>query len=65
MWEVNVPMKRKDPQQKSRTKAEKLRAPRTRGKNHAGQSNGQFVMTLVERGKSQTTHAGGAPRQGY
>lgn len=51
--------------EKSKKKAEKLNAPATRGKNHAGQTNGQNEMTLKERGKGQTTEAGGAPRQVY
>ena len=53
------------PEQKSKRKAEKLNTPHTRGKNHAGQTNGQFEMTIKERGKGQTTEAGGAPRQVY
>ena len=53
------------PEQKSKRKAEKLKSPHTRGKNHAGQTNGQFEMTTKERGKGQTTEAGGAPRQVY
>ena len=58
-------MKNKLPQDKNKRKAEKLVTPHTRGKNHAGQTNGQFEMTLKERGKGQTTEAGGAPRQVY
>ena len=57
--------KRNDPINKSKRKAEKLSSPQTRGKNHAGQTNGQFEMTIKERGKGQTTEAGGAPRQVY
>jgi hypothetical protein len=53
------------PEDKSKRKAEKLNAPRTRGKNHAGQTNGQFEMVIKQRGKGQTTEAGGAPRQVY
>ena len=56
-----MPIKDKIPNDKSRRKAEKLAAPSTRGKNAAGQTNGQFEMTLKERGKGQTS-AGGAPR---
>jgi hypothetical protein len=58
-------IKDKIPQDKQKRKAEKLANPHTRGKNHAGQTNGQFEMTLKERGKGQTTEAGGAPRQVY
>jgi hypothetical protein len=58
-------IKDKIPQEKQKRKAEKLASPHTRGKNHAGQTNGQFEMTLKERGKGQTTEAGGAPRQVY
>jgi hypothetical protein len=56
---------KKHPAEKSKKKAEKLKSPQTRGKNHAGQTNGQFEMTVKERGKSNTTGAGGAPRQVY
>jgi hypothetical protein len=58
-------VKRKSPAEKSKRTADKLKAPVTRGKNQAGQTNGQFEMTLKERGKGQTTSAGGAPRQIY
>ena len=57
--------KGKLPEEKSKRKAEKLATPSTRGKNRAGQTNGQFEMTIKERGKGQTTEAGGAPRQVY
>ncbi len=57
--------KRKLPVEKSTRKAEKLTTPHTRGKNHAGQPNGPFEMNIKERGKGQTTEAGGAPRQVY
>ena len=50
---------------KSKQKADKLKTPHTRGKNQGGQTNGQFEMTIKERGKGQTTEAGGAPRQVY
>jgi hypothetical protein len=56
---------RKDQQKKSEIKAKKLAEPKTRGKNYAGQSNGQFEMALKQRGKGRTTEAGGAPRQVY
>ena len=49
----------------SKNKALKLKSAHTRGKNAAGQTNGQNEMTLKERGKGQTTEAGGAPRQVY
>lgn len=49
----------------SKNKALKLKSAHTRGKNFGGQTNGQFEMTLKERGKGQTTEAGGAPRQVY
>ena len=49
----------------SKNKALKLKSARIRGKNAAGQTNGQFEMTLKERGKGYTTEAGGAPRQVY
>lgn len=55
----------KPPAEKGKRKAEKLKAPATRGKNQAGQTNGQFEMKIKERGKGQTTEAGGAPRQVY
>jgi hypothetical protein len=57
--------KNKLPAEKGKRKADKLKVPSTRGKNQAGQTNGQFEMTIKERGKSQTTEAGGAPRQVY
>lgn len=57
--------KKKSAPTRSKEKAEKLRTPSTRGKNKAGQSNGQFEMVIKERGKGQTTEAGGAPRQVY
>ena len=57
--------KGKVPAGKSKRKADKLSVPHTRGKNAAGQSNGQFEMTNKERGRGQTTEAGGAPRQVY
>jgi hypothetical protein len=53
------------PEEQSKRKADKLKTPATRGKNQAGQTNGQFEMTIKERGKGQTTEAGGAPRQIY
>ena len=49
----------------SKNQAMKLKSAHTRGKNAAGQTNGQFEMTLKERGKGYTTEAGGAPRQVY
>jgi len=52
-------------EQTSKNKALKLKSAHTRGKNAAGQTNGQNEMTLKERGKGQTTEAGGAPRQVY
>lgn len=54
-----------DPAQKSSKSTEKLKAPQTRNKNDAGQTNGQFEMNIKERGKSQDTSAGGAPKQVY
>ncbi len=65
MLEANHSMKRKGQREKSEREAQKLNAPKTRGKKHAGQTNGQFEMVLKERGKGQTTEAGGAPRQVY
>ena len=53
------------PAEKSKRKAQDLTAPATRGKNQAGQSNGQNEMVLKERGKGNMTSAGGAPRQIY
>jgi hypothetical protein len=53
------------PIDKSKRKAEKLSTVYTRGKNHAGQTNGQNEMTHKERGRGRTTEAGGAPRQVY
>lgn len=58
-------IKDKLPEEKNKRKAEKQAHPQTRGKNHGGQTNGQFEMTLKERGRGQTTEAGGAPRQVY
>ena len=55
----------KDPAGKSRRKAKDLASPATRGKNQAGQTNGQNEMIVKERGKSNSTSAGGAPRQVY
>ena len=50
---------------KSKRKAKDLASPATRGKNQAGQTNGQNEMTIKERGKGNSTSAGGAPRQVY
>lgn len=57
--------KSKDASAKSKRKAKKLSTPTTRGKNSAGQTNGQFEMVPKQRGKGRTTEAGGAPRQVY
>ena len=57
--------KNKSVADQSKRKAEKLKAPQTRGKNEAGQTNGQFEMKLKARGKGQTTQTGGAPRQEF
>jgi hypothetical protein len=64
MAKIKIPSQN-TPAEKSKRKAEKLSSPQTRGKNQAGQTNGQNEMTLKERGKGQTTEAGGAPRQVY
>jgi hypothetical protein len=55
----------KQPAEKSKRKAKDLASPATRGKNQAGQTNGQNEMVVKERGKSNSTAAGGAPRQIY
>jgi len=55
----------KHPAEKSKRKAQDLESPVTRGKNQAGQTNGQNEMMLKERGKGNMTSAGGAPRQTY
>jgi hypothetical protein len=55
----------KHPGEKSKRKAKDLASPSTRGKNQAGQTNGQSEMIFKERGKSNSTSAGGAPRQIY
>jgi hypothetical protein len=60
-----MPKKETLSEEKNKRKAEKLTSPQTRGKNRAGQTNGQFEMNLKERGKGHTTEAGGAPRQVY
>ena len=52
-------------QGKSKAKADKLKAPQTRGKNYGGQTNGQNEMVVKQRGKGRTTEADGAPRQVY
>jgi hypothetical protein len=57
--------KRTNQIEKSKEHSDKLKNPQTRGKNKAGQTNGQFEMTIKERGKGQSTSAGGAPRQTY
>lgn len=51
--------------EKSKLKAKDLASPSTRGKNQARQTNGQNEMTIKERGKGNSTSAGGAPRQIY
>ena len=61
----NKNTKKHPAQDTSKNEALKLKSAHTRGKNAAGQTNGQFEMTLKERGKGQTTEAGGAPRQVY
>jgi hypothetical protein len=61
----NKKTKRHPAEDASRNEALKLKSAHTRGKNAAGQTNGQFEMTLKERGKGYTTEAGGAPRQVY
>lgn len=48
-----------------KSKTTDLATPVTRGKNKAGQTNGQNEMTIKERGKGNSTTAGGAPRQVY
>jgi hypothetical protein len=53
----------KHPAEKGKRKAMDLASPATRGKNQAGQTNGQNEMILKERGKSNMTSAGGAPRK--
>jgi hypothetical protein len=53
----------KNPAGKSKRKAKDLESPATRGKNQAGQTNGQNEMILKERGKGNMTSAGGAPRK--
>ena len=49
----------------SERKDKDLASPATRGKNKAGQTNGQNEMIIKERGKGNSTSAGGAPRQVY
>ena len=49
----------------NQSKTADLATPVTRGKNKAGQTNGQNEMTIKERGKGNATSAGGAPRQIY
>ncbi len=49
----------------NQSKTNDLATPATRGKNKAGQTNGQNEMTIKERGKGNSTSAGGAPRQVY
>ena len=49
--------------EKRKPKAKGLASPATRGKNQAGQTNGQNEMTIKERGKGNSTSAGGAPRK--
>jgi hypothetical protein len=61
----NKKTKKHPAEETSKNEALKLKSAHTRGKNAAGQTNGQFEMTLKERGKGQTTEAGGAPRQVY
>jgi len=61
----NKDTKKHPAEETSKNEALKLKSPHTRGKNFGGQTNGQFEMTLKERGKGQTTEAGGAPRQVY
>lgn len=53
----------KHPAEKSKRKAQDLASPSTRGKNQAGQTNGQNEMIIKERGKGNMTSAGGAPRK--
>ena len=50
----------KDPQEQSKKKAEKLANPNTRGKNAAGQTNGQWEQDTKRR-TGQFTGAGEAP----
>ena len=52
-------------QENDKSKTTDLATPATRGKNKAGQTNGQNEMTIKERGKGNSTSAGGAPRQVY
>jgi hypothetical protein len=51
--------------EKKKPKTRDAATPATRGKNQAGQTNGQNEMTIKERGKGNSTSAGGAPRQVY
>ncbi len=48
---------------KSNRNTKDLASPATRGKNQAGQTNGQNEMTIKERGKGNFTTAGGAARK--
>lgn len=52
---------KEDPNAGSKKKALKLKNPNTRGKNAAGQTNGQFERN-TKSGSGQFTGAGEAPR---
>lgn len=51
---------KKNPKETSKREALKLKNPNTRGKNAAGQTNGQFEQD-VQRRTGQFTGAGEAP----